>query len=311
MKRELPVRFREGLGVQLPRATRLVILCNGTEEQAKAMREEVRDFLAHHLRLTLSMEKTKVTHLDDGFDFLGFHLQRGLGLGGVVTKVTIARKALERHRAVLRAATAADSHEDSFATKIPALNRIIRGWCRYFQHAPLAQARFAKLDDETFWRVAHWLGRKHRLSMPSVLARFYIKAKGSPRTLGEGKVRLVKHTSVKYQRYRVRLPKPNPYTTLGVVREREELLDDSPWLGTEKRPGMADLRLLVLERDGYKCRVCKEPVTDATAQVDHVQPVCCFKRPVDANRLGNLWTLCISCHQRKTESDRQMESRMR
>src|SRR5262249_3802091 len=121
---------------------------------------------------------------------------------------------------------------------------------------------------------------------------------------------LVRHTSFKTRRYQLSPRKPNPYTTQAVI-EREELLDDNPWLGHEPRPGMMDLRPLVLERDGYICRLCKKPVTSATANVDHIRPLRYIKRPVDANTLRNLWTLCIPCHQKKTEYDRQMESRMR
>ena len=96
-----------------------------------------------------------------------------------------------------------------------------------------------------------------------------------------------------------------------VVIEREGRLDDSPWLGTEERPGMMDLRPAVLERDGYRCVLCGAAVTDGTAQVDHLRPVCSFKRPVDANRLENLRALCGPCHARKTELDRQRVSRVR
>src|SRR5262249_18418756 len=53
-----------------------VILSNGRREHAEVMRETVRRFLAERLRLTLSMEKTRITHLNDGFEFLGFRLQR-------------------------------------------------------------------------------------------------------------------------------------------------------------------------------------------------------------------------------------------
>jgi len=288
-----------------------VILCNGTKDQALALREDVRQFLTSSLHLTLSMEKTKVTHLNDGFDFLGFHLQRARGQQGLVTKFTISAKAKERHRGILRAATAPSSHQDSLATKIPALNRIICGWCRYFQYTSKAQSQFARLDHETFWLVAHWLGRKHRLAMPAVLARYYSKGRGSTLTLGEGKVWLLKHTSTKARRYRGSPFKPNPYTTQEVTIQREELPDDHPWLGTEARPGMTDLRPRVLERDGYRCALCQEPVTNVTAQVDHLRPMSSFKRPVDANHLDNLQTLCVSCHAWKTEYDRQRESRMR
>jgi RNA-directed DNA polymerase len=288
----------------------LVIRCNGTKEQALAMREEVRQFLTNSLHLTLSMATTNVTHLNEGFDFLGFHVQRSRGPRGMATKRTISATARERHRGLLRAATAPSTQADSLATNIPALNRIIRGWCRYFQYTSKAQAQFARLDHATFWLVAHWLGRKHRLALPAILARYYSKGKDATMTLGEGEVWLVKHTSVKTRRYRGSPLKPTPYTTQEVAIEREELLDDHPWLGTEARPGMTDRRPRVLKRDAYRCAVCPEPVTNATAQVDHLRPVCSFKRPVDANHLDNLQTRCVPCHAWKTEYDRQTESRM-
>jgi RNA-directed DNA polymerase len=285
-----------------------VILCNGTREQTMAVRDEVRDFLRDNLKLTLSTEKTKVTHINDGFDFLGFHLQRALGGKGLVTKITIPQKAMERHRNIIRRATAPNTHEDSFATKILSLNRIIGGWCRYYQYTSKAYAQFTKQWQMTFWAVAHWIGRKHRINMPEILTRFRAKKDGFV-TLGEGKFRLLRHQSFRTLRYKVSPFKPNPYTTQEIIR-REELLNDNPWLGTEDRPGAMDLRLLALERDDYHCRLCKKPVTGDSAQVDHFRPVRFFKRPVDANRLENLWTLCIPCHQWKTEYDRRTESRM-
>jgi RNA-directed DNA polymerase len=78
MRRELPVRFREGLGVKFPRATRLLI--TGTSD--RLLREEVQPLVAHFLSergLELSHEKTKVTSVEDGFDFLGQTLRRRRG----------------------------------------------------------------------------------------------------------------------------------------------------------------------------------------------------------------------------------------
>ena len=49
-----------------------VVLCDGTKEQAEAMRQELYKFLKSELMLELSLEKTKVTHASDGFEFLGF-----------------------------------------------------------------------------------------------------------------------------------------------------------------------------------------------------------------------------------------------
>ena len=66
MRREPPVRIREGLGVKLPRATRLII--TGTSKEL--LRNEVQPLVAHFLSergLELSHEKTSITHIDDGF----------------------------------------------------------------------------------------------------------------------------------------------------------------------------------------------------------------------------------------------------
>ena len=281
-----------------------VILCNGTKEQALAMRAEVHDFLQTKLRLTLSLEKTKVTHIDDGFDFLGFTLKRSMGHHGMATKVLISAKAVRKHRDTIQAATAPDTHQTSVRAKILALNLIIAGWCRYYQFTGKPSIQFRPLVQLAYWRMAHWLGRKFKLNMPAIMRRY---RHGD--TLGDENCSLIRHDSFKARRYRLSPSKPNPYTTQAVI-EREELLDDKPWLGQETRLGMADLRPLVLERDGYTCRLCKKPVSRTTANVDHIRPMRYFKRPVDANALDNLWTLCIPCHQEKTEYDRQMESRM-
>jgi RNA-directed DNA polymerase len=287
-----------------------VILCNGTKAQALEMKEEVHRFLRDNLCLSLSLEKTKVTHLNEGYDFLGFNLRRCMGGQGMVTKSTIPDKALEKHRGKLRAALAPNTHNDSIRTKLLAINRIIGGWCRYYQYTSKVAVPFGKMQTEAFWLFAHWLGRKHKLKMTEVMQTYYkVHVKGDSKTLGVDEIWLARHSSFKAKRYSDSPFKPNPYTTLGPIK-REELLDDNPWLGNEERPGMADLRPIVLERDEFRCCQCGEAVTYRTAQVDHIKSVCRFKIPVDANRLENLQTLCIPCHEQKTRSHHQGESRV-
>ena len=48
-----------------------VVMCNGTKADAEAMKRELQKFLADELKLTLSGEKTKITHVNDGFRFPG------------------------------------------------------------------------------------------------------------------------------------------------------------------------------------------------------------------------------------------------
>jgi RNA-directed DNA polymerase len=53
-----------------------VLLVKGTRAQAEALKEQIATLLATELKLTLSRAKTLVTHINDGFDFLGFRIQR-------------------------------------------------------------------------------------------------------------------------------------------------------------------------------------------------------------------------------------------
>jgi hypothetical protein len=223
------------------------------------------------------------------------------------TKVLISARSVNRHWREIRAACSPSDHEDSVTAKIKALNRMIAGWCRYFRYTSKQSVQFGELAYRTFWCFAHWLGRKHRMRMTEVMRTF-----NSAEGLGVGKLRLAAHTHFASvtNTYAKRFLKPNPYTTQEATGGREEIPTGCPWLGYECRPGMADQREIVMRRDDYTCTVCKEPVTPDTCEVDHVLPYSHYKRPVDANRLENLRTLCRRCHREKTEMDRRMESRV-
>jgi Group II intron, maturase-specific domain/HNH endonuclease len=269
------------------------------------MKEELNEFLSKTLRLTLSMEKTKVTHLNEGFEFLGFELKRSMCTTGIKTRLLIPKTKARKHLDKIKESLDPSTHEDSLGLKIVALNRIISGWCRYYQHTSKISLQLTKLQTKTFWLMAHWLGRKYQISMPTVMRRYYTRGLG----LGTTEKRLTRHASFKRLIWKKGYLVPNPYTTMATI-EREALSDLSSWTGYEARPGWADIRLTVLERDDFTCGLCKSRVTDSNAQVDHLLPYSHFKRPVDANRPENLWTLCEECHTRKTQRDRRMESRM-
>ena len=144
--------------------------------------------------------------------------------------------------------------------------------------------------------------------MPEVMRRYYLRD-GKNTFATEQGYRLILPSGFSSATYKKRFLKPNPYTTQEEVK-REELPNDKYWSGYEARLGMADLRLIVLERDGYTCQICERRVTLHTAQVDHLKPFRRFKKPVDANTPENLWVLCEPCHRRKTELDREAESRV-
>ena len=66
-----------------------------TGSHAERLQDEIRDFLRETCGLELSAEKTRITHVRDGYDFLGFNISAGVGKSGkVVPKVKVGRKAI-------------------------------------------------------------------------------------------------------------------------------------------------------------------------------------------------------------------------
>jgi hypothetical protein len=69
MSGDAPVRFCERLGVGLPQATHLIITGISKELLENEVKPLVEAFLSVR-GLTLAHEKTIITHIDEGFDFL-------------------------------------------------------------------------------------------------------------------------------------------------------------------------------------------------------------------------------------------------
>jgi RNA-directed DNA polymerase len=285
----------------------VLVLCNGTKRQAEVFKEGLSKFLSEELYLTLSPEKTKITHLNDGVRFLGYELKRCRTSKGMITKWIIPSDAIDRLREKIMQATNPSSHRDSLEYKILGLNRFVGGWCRYYQYANATSRPFSRIGHLLYWRMAHWLARKYQTTIPQALQQY----ERNNTFHSKCNRLLMPQTDFPTKLYRKALFKPNPYTMQEAKIEREELPNDSYWTGYEKRPGMADLRLLVIEKDGSQCQICGIAVDDSTAQVDHLKPIRRFKRPIDANTPENLWTLCAKCHMEKTQFDRQMESPLR
>jgi len=277
-----------------------VVLCDGTKSQTQAMRQALAQFLATTLKLELSLEKTRITHVRQGFVFLGFQIERTIGQGGKpVPKVRIPETALQRVSQKITRVLAPATCQDSVRTKIVALNRIIRGWCQYYQFTASPDVYFHLLNYRVFWKMAHWLGRKFKLSMPRVMRRFL-----QHNSFGTKTVRLLMPSEVPTKWYRLR-PFPNPYLALQPQRSVEQSFPlDEAWSGAETRAGTADLREVVYARDRGRCAWCGRWVPWNAFHLDHIKPRHTFKRLVEADVLANLQLLHQSlCHEQKTKRD--------
>jgi RNA-directed DNA polymerase len=82
--------------------------------------------------LRLSEEKTKICHIDEGFDFLGFRIQRRLQRGSDKRRVYTypSKRSLASVVDKVRALTRRSRHR-ALADLLRQVNPVLRGWCNY------------------------------------------------------------------------------------------------------------------------------------------------------------------------------------
>jgi RNA-directed DNA polymerase len=169
-------RRRKGLGTwRLVRyADDFVVMVAGTRENAEALREEVAQVLAP-LGLRLSAEKTRVVHIDEGFDFLGFTIRRrrkrGTGQRQVYTYPS--KKALRALKTAVRRLTTRSSTTPPWLV-LHRLNAVLRGWANYFRHG-VSKRTFSYLDSFAWRRVSRWLRKRHHGISWNVLRRRFMR----------------------------------------------------------------------------------------------------------------------------------------
>ncbi len=183
-----------------------VVMVAGTRGHAEELRAEVAAVLAP-MGLRLSETKTKVCHIDEGFDFLGFRIQRRRkrGTNKQVVYTYPSKKALLRILDKVRVLTRKGSHK-TLTALLHRLNRVLRGWCNYFRHG-VSAATFSYLGAQVWRRVTQWLRKRHPRSTWADLRRRYLP--GWCPT--EGEVTLFNPATVTVSRYRYRgaaIPSP-------------------------------------------------------------------------------------------------------
>ncbi|OJF84378.1 group II intron reverse transcriptase/maturase [Nocardia seriolae] len=161
--RRLALRRKGGATYKIVRyADDFVVLVYGEQHHAEAARAEVAQVLAP-MGLTLSESKTRVVHMDSGFDFLGWRIQRRKQAGSNRRYVYTypSKKALASIVGKVRHITRrSGSPYKTLQAMLQHLNPVIRGWCNYFRHG-CSKANFAYLDHYTWFAVQRWLARRH------------------------------------------------------------------------------------------------------------------------------------------------------
>jgi RNA-directed DNA polymerase len=176
-----------------------VVMVSGSRDDAEALRDEVASVLAP-MGLSLSEEKTKVCHIDEGFDFLGFRIQRRLQRGTNKRKVYTypSKKSLASVMGKVRALTRKWRHR-TLADLLRQLNPTLRGWCNYFRHG-VSKRTFSYVDSFARWRIVGWIRKRHPKSNWGTIHRQHLPNW----EISEDGVEMFRPRAVPVTRYRYR-----------------------------------------------------------------------------------------------------------
>ena len=267
MSREVHVRICESAGVRFLRATRLII----TGSSYELLEQEVKPLVEQFLRqrgLELSPEKTRITHIEDGCDFLGQQVRKYAG------KLIIkpARKNVQAFLGNVRDIVQTNKQATT-GNLIAQLNPVIRGWANYHRHV-VSKTTFFHVDTAIFKVLWSWATRRHPKKPGRWIATQYFRTRngrnwtfvgtrvgkgGHPheRTLCRaGDVPIKRHVKIQGT--------ANPYDPQWEVYFEERLRVKM----THDLQGRRQLLYLWKQQDGL-CPICHQKITKLTGWHNH------------------------------------------
>ena len=244
---KVDLRFKNAHKVNFIRYADDFIVTAATEEIALEAKQLLKDFLAAR-GLELSDEKTVVTHIDNGFDFLGWTFRKFKGK-------LIIKPSKKSIKAIVSKLSDTINHRGKAWNQdvlIMKLNQQIRGWTNYHQSVSASEA-FAHLDYVLYELLWHWAKRRHPKKGKWWISTKYWHRKGNRSwvfSTEEQELIRVDHTPI--VRHRKVSTTKNPY------------IDAEYFTQKKFNQGMARLSgrfKLIWKNQGGKCCHCGMPLS--------------------------------------------------
>src|SRR5580704_14315228 len=170
---KFPRARQRGLKMNMVRyADDFIITGHSKEWLEHEVKPAVAEFLAER-GLVLSPEKTRITHIKDGFDFLGWNIRKYNGKLLMKPSKANVKAHLDKVREIIKANKTAKQ-----ANLIRLLNPVLRGWATYHSHV-VAKETFARVDVSVWSMLWQWAARRHPNKGARWIKEKYFKARGA------------------------------------------------------------------------------------------------------------------------------------
>lgn len=279
-----------------------VAIWNGSAKRIPEIKAEIATFFSDTLKLQLSEEKTLITHIDDGFDFLGYHIKGARRWEDDQWRLfsLVSERGIRRFRDGIKL-IAQQTFTDEVAA-FTAFSGLIRGWGNYYAYA--ASSRLMDSLDafiyQQMWK--YLLGKNKHVGAKKVFFKYTL-----PRNLkkvgyfdlglvvGKAVIRVPRLSGIARKPLMLKYP-PHPYllpnrnkVILNPGPSDERWWDQHIWAGQEgKRKGQRRLSIEVLSRDAV-CQVCGQ----TQSQEAHHDPAW---KESQKHKPGKAMGVCKTCH---------------
>lgn len=166
-----------------------------TGSSKELLEGEVRPLVEQFMRergLELSPEKTLVTHIEDGFDFLGFNVRKYGGKLLIKPSRKNVKAFLCKVRKVIRT-----NRQTPAGQLVRQLNSLVRGWANYHRHV-VSKRTFEAVDHAIFEALWSWAKRRHRSKTSQWVKDRYFGRHGSRSWVFTGTVKKADGTTKEF-----------------------------------------------------------------------------------------------------------------
>jgi RNA-directed DNA polymerase len=262
------------------------VITSATKEGLVKVEETVKEFLAER-GLSLSLEKTRIAHINDGFDFLGWNVRKYDEKLLIKPAKKNVQNFLHKCREIIR-----ESGAMSQGTLIGRLNPVITGWTNY--HASrVSKETFNRVDHEIWQALWMWAKRRHpHKGLKWIKDRYFKRIKDRNWVFSEDKhgekkaQRLVSAAETPIKRHVKIKGEANPFDPEWELyfEERESKAMKAILWGKTKR---------LWETQEGKCPICRQRLeTNDEWHVHHVE----WKSCGGGDQITNLRLMHGNCH---------------
>ena len=275
------------------------VIVSRSRSEAEEIKRKVSEHLKEVTGLTLSQEKTKITHITKGFNFLGFNFKKykKLTKGGKVKHTLIIQPQKEKVQQFLKNCKEILNNHKTLpqGQVIKILNPKLRGWGMYYRHVISART-FSVVDGKLWNQLYYWAKKRHpNKSKRWVLRKYFQKSvyRKSHFIDKETDEKLFLLSTIPIKRF---IKVNNQYRVYDGNPETLKYWDKREYLNAYDQLDTVQRRKLYRKQKG-KCphcngRILQKDIEERSIHVHHVKPV----SEGGKNNYSNLRLIHADCH---------------